>query len=216
MVRDKNKIPLFPLNIVLLPETPLPLHIFEERYKEMINDCLKSDSEFGIVYASDSNIQSSGCTAYIERVIHTYDDGRLDIQIRGKKRFRILEISKERSFLQAIVEFFDDETDDSHEDLQTLAVRGLALIKKLQEMTHRDELLKDMEQMNFKTLSFYFAAAYGFTGEEKQQFLELTSTFERLQKTVNGLQHVVKRLRMLKIIEKASLESKKKYGFSNN
>ena len=58
---NKNKIPLFPLNVVLLPETPLPLHIFEERYKEMINECLKNDSEFGIVYASALKIQSFGC-----------------------------------------------------------------------------------------------------------------------------------------------------------
>jgi len=213
---EKNKIPLFPLNIVLLPKTPLPLHIFEERYKEMINECLKKNSEFGIVYASALNVQKCGCTASIERVIHTYDDGRLDIQIRGDKRFSILEISEERAFLQAEVEFFDDENGESQDSLHKLAEEGLGLIKKLQDITQHDEFLKDMEQMNFKTLSFYFAAAYGFTLEEKQQFLELKSTSKRLQTTVNGLRNVVKRVRLLKEIEKTGLESKKKYGFSAN
>jgi Lon protease-like protein len=213
---EKDKIPLFPLTVVLLPETPLPLHIFEERYKEMINECLKNNSEFGIVYTSASTMQTSGCTAQVERVIHTYDDGRLDIQIRGVKRFKIMEVSEERSFLQAEVEFFDDDATDFEPNLKELAEEGLALIKKLQAITQRDEFIEDLERMNFKSLSYYFGVAYGFTVEEKQHFLELRSTAERLEKTVDGLRKVVKRVRMLKAIEKASLENKKKYGFSIN
>lgn len=213
---ETEKIPLFPLNIVLLPETPLPLHIFEERYKEMINECIDNKSHFGMVYSTASKMQKFGCTALVERIIHRYDDGRFDIRIKGIKRFKILEISEERSFLQAEVEYFDDDTNESGIELGDVASEGLGLIKKLQKISERDEFLEDMEKMSYKTLSFYFAAAYGFTVEEKQKFLELTSTFERLRKTVDGLHSIVKRVHMLKAIEKASLESKKKYGFSTN
>jgi Lon protease-like protein len=207
-------IPLFPLNIVLLPETPIPLHIFEERYKEMVKLCLETKSEFGIVLASASKIQTYGCTAHIEKVIHTYEDGRMDIQVRGVNRFKILEVSEDEAYLQAEVEFFDDL--ESHEDLNALAEEGLAQIRKLQKITKSEEFITDLEQMDVKTLSFYFSAAYGFTAEEKQHFLEINSTAQRLEETVSGLKTVVKRIRMLKAIEKANLESKKKYGFSTN
>ena len=209
-------IPLFPLNVVLLPETPLPLHIFEERYKEMINQCLEHDMAFGIVYATSSKIQTFGCTARVERVIHKYEDGRMDILIRGVKRFKILEVSEEKSYLQAKVDFFDDEVIEPGEDLRKLADEGLSLIKNLQTITGRNEFIEDMEKVDFKTLSFYFSAAYGFTAEEKQHFLELISTSERLQKTINGLRVVVNRMRMIKAIDKANVKSKKKYGFSAN
>jgi len=213
-MHETRIIPLFPLNIVLLPETPIPLHIFEERYKEMVNLCLESNSEFGIVLASASKVQTYGCTAHIEKVIHRYEDGRMDIQVRGVNRFKIIEISEEKAYLQAEVEFFDDL--ETHEDLNELAEEGLAQIRKLQKITKREEFLEDLEQMDLKTLSFYFSAAYGFTAEEKQHFLEIKSTAQRLEETVSGLKSVVKRIRMLKAIEKANLKSKKKYGFSTN
>ena len=215
-MNEKEKIPLFPLNIVLLPETPMQLHIFEERYKEMINECINKNTEFGLVFTTASKMKTVGCTARIERVMKEYDDGRLDIQIKGIKRFRILDISDERSFLQAEVDFFDDDDTDSKEDLIGLAEEGFSLLKKLQTITQRDEFIEDMKKMNYKTLSFYFGAAYGFTAEEKQHFLELRRTSERLEMTIDGLRNLVQRIRMLKAIEEASLESKKKYGFSTN
>jgi Lon protease-like protein len=211
---ETQMIPLFPLNIVLLPQTPIPLHIFEERYKEMINLCLETKSEFGIVLASASKVQKYGCTAQIEKIIQEYDDGRLVIQIKGVNRFRILRISEEKSYLEAEVELFDDT--DSHENLVQLAETGLTQIRKLQKITKTEQFIEDMEQMDYKTLSFYLSAAYGFTAEEKQHFLEMKSTAQRLEETVKGLKIVVKRIRMLKAIEKSNMINKKKYGFSTN
>ena len=77
------KIPLFPLGLVLLPQMPLPLHIFEERYKLMIGECLEKNEEFGIVYFNGTDIQAIGCTASIHKVVKRYNDGRLDILTRG-------------------------------------------------------------------------------------------------------------------------------------
>ena len=88
-----NIIPLFPLGLVLLPQMPLPLHIFEERYKLMIGECLEKKKEFGIVYFNGTDIQAIGCTASIQKVLKRYDDGRLDILTQGENRFEIKEMT---------------------------------------------------------------------------------------------------------------------------
>lgn len=102
-------LPLFPLEVVLLPGAELPLHIFEDRYKEMIGEALREGSEFGVVLATEKGLANTGCTATIERVLREYSDGRLDILTVGRRRFEILLVNAERSFLRGAVEFFDDE-----------------------------------------------------------------------------------------------------------
>src|ERR1700736_5070367 len=86
-------LPLFPLQVVLLPGSQLPLHIFEDRYKEMIAEVLKDQVEFGVVLANEKGIVNTGCTAVIERVLHEYPDGRLDILTIGRRRFEIERIN---------------------------------------------------------------------------------------------------------------------------
>lgn len=106
-------LPLFPLQVVLLPGSQLPLHIFEDRYKEMIGEVLRDQLEFGVVLASEKGIVNTGCTATVDRVLRQYPDGRLDILTRGRRRFEILLLNEERSFLRGAVEFFDDEEEAS-------------------------------------------------------------------------------------------------------
>ena len=105
-------LPLFPLQVVLLPGSQLPLHIFEDRYKEMIGEVLRDKLEFGVVLASEKGIVNTGCTATVDRVLREYPDGRLDILTRGRRRFEILLLNEERSFLRGAVEFFDDDDPD--------------------------------------------------------------------------------------------------------
>ena len=81
-------LPLFPLQVVLLPEAELPLHIFEDRYKEMIGEVLRDKLEFGVVLANEKGIVNTGCTATVERVLREYPDGRLDIMARGPAAVR--------------------------------------------------------------------------------------------------------------------------------
>jgi len=104
-------LPLFPLQVVLLPGAELPLHIFEERYKEMIAEVIRDRLEFGVILANEKGIVNTGCTALIDKVLREYPDGRLDIIARGRRRFEIMRINDERPFLRASVEFFDDEED---------------------------------------------------------------------------------------------------------
>jgi Lon protease-like protein len=103
------KIPLFPLEVVLFPEAALPLHIFEERYKEMVSACLAEKTSFGVVCAQRAGLAVVGCTAEIVRILEKYPDGRMDILCQGAKRFEIENLDNTRSFLQAEVDFFGDE-----------------------------------------------------------------------------------------------------------
>ena len=103
------KIALFPLDVVLFPSVPLPLHIFEERYKEMVGECLGRGLPFGVVRAQQEGLAIIGCTATITRVLRQYPDGQIDILCEGGRRFEIEQLDTSRSFLQAEVDFVEDE-----------------------------------------------------------------------------------------------------------
>ena len=102
-------LPLFPLRVVVFPRTPLPLHIFEERYKELIGEAIQGATEFGIVLAKDDGIVNAGCTVIVEKVVKNYADGRMDILTRGVRRFEIVGLNEDKSYLRGEVEFFDDD-----------------------------------------------------------------------------------------------------------
>jgi Lon protease-like protein len=102
------KIPLFPLELVLFPGMPLPLHIFEPRYREMIAECVAGNASFGIVRAQREGLAIVGCTAQVLRVLHSYPDGRSDILTQGINRFEIEQLDNSRSFLQAKVDLLPD------------------------------------------------------------------------------------------------------------
>jgi Lon protease-like protein len=109
---QEELLPLFPLQMVLFPRTALPLHIFEERYKQMIGDVLRGRSEFGVVLAGEKGIVNTGCTATVEKVLKKYPDGRMDLLTMGRRRFEIILLNDEKSYLRGAVEFFDDELSD--------------------------------------------------------------------------------------------------------
>ena len=118
-------LPLFPLQVVLFPGGELPLHIFEDRYKEMIGEVLRDRQEFGVVLASEKGVVNTGCTATVDKILRRYPDGRLDILTRGRRRFEILRLNDERQFLRGSVEFFDDEGSDvAPPEILKLAVDG--------------------------------------------------------------------------------------------
>jgi Lon protease-like protein len=106
---QEGLLPLFPLQVVLFPGAELPLHIFEDRYKEMIGEAVRDRLEFGVVLASEKGLVNAGCTATVERVLKQYPDGRMDILTLGRRRFEILLLNSERAFLRGSVDFFDDE-----------------------------------------------------------------------------------------------------------
>jgi len=195
-------IPLFPLGVVLIPDSPLPLHIFEERYKLMINKCMDEKIVFGIVYFNGNEVSNTGCTARILKVVKRYDDGRMDILTRGDKRFIIHELFDEKTYLQASIEYFDDIIETIQDDLRVLALRGLSLLDQLDKLTYTGERPREVDVEDFKSISFLIAGCEGFTHEEKQKFLEMTSTYERLDKTVASLENTIQRLNLTAKIKK--------------
>lgn len=102
-------LPLFPLQLVAFPGSAVPLHIFEERYKEMVGEAERKGTEFGIVLARDGGIVNAGCTVVVEQVLQRYSDGRFDVITRGRRRFEIVALDQELEYLRGEVEFFDDE-----------------------------------------------------------------------------------------------------------
>ena len=129
-MKSEDTIPLFPLGLVLMPQIPLPLHIFEERYKLMIGECLAEDREFGIVYFNATDIQTAGCTARILKVIKRYSDGRLDILTRGQRRYLIKEIFDNKAYLEAGITYFDDDEPTDISDCHDLVEKGITLLKQ--------------------------------------------------------------------------------------
>src|SRR5207302_1355449 len=96
-----DRIPLFPLNVVLLPGADLPLHIFEPRYRKMVRECLDNKTEFGMLLALVDGVAGTGCTAEILEVVKTYDDGRMDILAVGREPFRVVELFTDDPLLNA-------------------------------------------------------------------------------------------------------------------
>ena len=146
-------IPLFPLRVVVFPRTPLPLHIFEDRYKEMTGNAIRDQTDIGVVLAKEEGIVNAGCTVRIEKVLHTYPDGRMDLLTRGQDRFEILDLNQEKSYLQATVEFFDD--DDIAATPADLRDRALANYNSLRELTSADD--QGAADLNDPQLSFQLA-----------------------------------------------------------
>jgi Lon protease-like protein len=108
MTPKPTRIPLFPLEAVLLPLMPLPLHIFEPRYKLMIRNCLDNQEKFGVILAKEKGIVSVGCTARIVELVRTYPDGRMDILTVGQDPYQVIEVFDEAPYLEAEVEYLEE------------------------------------------------------------------------------------------------------------
>ena len=192
-------IPLFPLELVLMPSMPLPLHIFEERYKLMIGECLEQIREFGVVYQKAGDMKKNGCTANIVRVLKRFDDGRLDIMTQGVNRFVIESINEDKPYLQAEVIYYDDEREERADNL---IADGIKLLEQLDVMTGKKRDYRSLSRMDHKTISFVIAYNEVFSMEEKQSFLEMRSTRERITKSVESLRKVVELMQMTEEIRR--------------
>jgi len=144
-------IPLFPLQVVVFPRTDLPLHIFEERYKEMVGAAIRDTTEFGVVLAKENGIVNVGCTVSVDRVVQTYEDGRMDIVTRGRRRFEIASLDEELSYLRAEVNFFDDEDFvPTPAEVRDLAIQSYSELRKLTSPGGRGEADLGDPQLSFQ------------------------------------------------------------------
>ena len=165
------------MELVLFPGTTLPLHIFEDRYKEMIGECLKEHRPFGVIQTQKKGIAAVGCSAEVVSVINRYEDGKLDILAEGHSRFRVVSTEQSRSFLEGEVELFDDEP-----GVPSKVDRDHALASHF-ELVH----LYDSEDDIFPNIppdsriSFLLASMLPVDLQFKQAILEICSEPERLR-----------------------------------
>ena len=196
----QDTLPLFPLGVVLFPEAELPLHIFEDRYKEMIEDVLREESEFGVVLASEKGMASIGCTAVIEKVLKKYPDGRMDILARGRRRFEIILLDEERNYLRASVAMLADE--DSAEASDSVKQRVLSAWVKLMMMEHGG-MVEAMPSDNRSDLSFVIAQAVPDV-EFRQQILSMRSEKDRMDALANFLPTYLEREKLTRHVRRVA------------
>src|SRR5215211_7573628 len=110
-----ERFPLFPLGLVLIPHELVPLHIFEQRYKLMIGECIENGREFGIVWLADDGLKEIGCSARISRVLERFEDGRMNVLVEGSSPFRLMRRIEDLPYPAGDVELLED-TDDAESE----------------------------------------------------------------------------------------------------
>jgi len=188
--------PLFPLGIVALPTESVPLHIFEDRYRRMIDRCMSagpesSEREFGIVWLSDEELKPIGCACEIEKVLEPMDDGRLNILALGTRPFRLLERQDDLPYPAGVVEFLAEEV----EEVDPQAARSAReLYGELVEQA-TDQRLEEDELSNMD--AYEMAATVEFGSDAKQELLELRSENARLRLLTLLLRAAIKRVELV-------------------
>ena len=202
-------LPLFPLEVVLLPEELLPLHIFEDRYKEMIGECLAAKSlgspgqEFGVVLAKKGEMEAVGCCARIVNVTRKYRDGRMDILTVGTRRFEVVLTNDEKPYLRGEVEFFEDETGaEVAEDPD--AQRAIDLFRSAMQKFHRAADMPIQLPRPYRYLSFRIAAPLPLELGFKQRLLSILNETERLRQVVRVIEQLIAQL---ELVEKAKAKA---------
>ncbi len=175
MPESVDRLPLFPLGLVLLPSEVIPLHIFEERYKLMIGECLEGGTEFGVVWLSDDGLREVGCTAEITQLLDRFDDGRLNVLVRGSRPFGLVRRIDDMPYPAGDVVMLEDEgTPDG-----ALAASARESYGDLvEQVTDERPAPDDIEDLD----AYGMAATIEFGAEEKQELLELRSEDERLKR----------------------------------
>lgn len=201
MIDDDTLIGLFPLRLVLLPGEIVPLHIFEERYQRLIAECRESESVFGIVLSDKDSVAERGCTAAVYEVVEELEEGRSNILVEGRRRFRLVDVIRpddpESEYLQAIVTYLDDEDDEPDETLEEAAA---TLFREMIGLMGA-EVPRVPE--GDAPLSFRLGAAVDFGLPLKQRLLESQSESERLELLTTVMRSLIPSLELRKDREEA-------------
>jgi Lon protease-like protein len=186
--RLSQDFPLFPLGLVVLPSEVVPLHIFEERYKTMITECLARDLEFGIVWLADDGLREIGCACRIERILEQMEDGRMNLLARGTRPIRVVERIGHLPYPAGVIEFLLDRAEPGDE--AALAQARGAYAELVRRATSREPDATELERMG----AFEMAATVDFGLDAKQGLLELRSEAARLRLVTRLFRAAIKRL----------------------
>ncbi|KUO60617.1 hypothetical protein APF79_02250 [bacterium BRH_c32] len=176
-----KKIALFPLKLVIFPNAEYALHIFEERYKIMINNCIENNEPFGIVLSSEDKMETIGCKVMVNQVVKRYEDGKLDIIVKGTERFHIVgsEFSEHGYLIAEIHNFYDILDDNIDFSIYTDIKEKFNNILKLTELNLSSEYWSNLNRAPLK--SFKIGEKAGLTLKQRQTILSLQSENARLE-----------------------------------
>ena len=174
MAQGIERFPLFPLGLVLLPGELVPLHIFEERYKLMIGECLDEEREFGIIWLSDDGLRDVGCGARIARVLERFEDGRMNIVVEGTTPFRLERRIEELPYPAGDVELLVDDDATDADALERARGRYADLVERVTDERPDAEALAELD-------AYGMAATLEIAPAAKQTLLELRSEPARLE-----------------------------------
>ncbi|MGI8712168.1 MAG: LON peptidase substrate-binding domain-containing protein [Solirubrobacteraceae bacterium] len=183
-----HEFPLFPLGLVALPGELVPLHIFAERYRTMMGECLASETEFGILWMSDDGLRDIGCACEIDHVLEQLEDGRMNLLTRGTRPFRVIERQGHLAYPAGVVEFIADLSEDPDAELAGTARAAYAdLVKRATDREPEELELAEMD-------SYGMAATVDFGLDAKQGLLDLRSENARLRLVTRLFRAATKRL----------------------
>ena len=190
-------IPIFPLNIVVLPGEPVPLHIFEPRYKQLIADCAPLPGEkqyqpFGITYSKKSKLNDIGCAVLVDEILHKYPEGELDIMTYGHHRFRLLETYREQVYLTGLVEWLVEPVEDVDEQTRKSVFE---LYQQFLEVVEVHDSTLDARSSH---LSYEIAYRVNLEKAPKLQLLETEGENARLQLLLGYLEEAVPQIEKAK------------------
>lgn len=188
MSNSIERFPLFPLGLVLLPGEVVPLHIFEERYRTMIGECLEQETEFGIIWSGDDALADVGCAAEVAQLIEELDDGRMNILIKGTRPFRLDRRIEDMPYPAGDIEWLAPDDDAGDDGVATEARRAYAdLVEKVTELRPTDQDLAELD-------AYGMAATIAFELSDKQELLELRSEDDRLERLADLCTAAMERL----------------------
>jgi Lon protease-like protein len=180
--------PLFPLELVVLPTEMVPLHIFEERFKTMVGECLARDHEFGVVWLADDGLRHVGCACRIERVLDRDDDGRMNLLTRGTRPFRVLERQGHLPYPAGVIEFLADRGEQVEPQLRAEAQGAYGEL--VRRATDREPTAEELGEMS----AYEMAATVDFGLAAKQGLLDLRSENARLRLVTRLFRAAIARL----------------------
>ena len=190
-----------------LPGELIPLHIFEERFKTMMNECLRDEKEFGIVWLSDNGLRDTGCSCKIERVLERMEDGRMNLLTRGTRPFRVVERQSELAYPAGVIEFLDDRQETIDPELASAAQAAYAEL--VRRATDRDADPAELAEMD----AYAMAATVDFGPDAKQGLLDLRSENARLRLVTRLFNAAAKRLDLIdRAQERARSNGKVRFG----
>jgi Lon protease-like protein len=203
----EREFPLFPLGIVALPSELIPLHIFEDRYKTMMNECLEAGKEFGIVWLSDDGLRENGCACEIDRVLERTEDGRMNLLTRGTRPFRVVERQSHLAYPAGVIEFLEDREEPVDPELRRRAQEAYAEL--VRRATDREPDAEELAGMG----AYAMAATVDFGPDAKQGLLDLRAENARLRLLTRLFRAALERLELVeRAEERARSNGKVRFG----